>query len=510
MLVCLFCAHLWPEWTRDPDLSHGPLVPLASLLLAYLARRADGGGSLSGRASATLTLLGCLGAVLCQAAAGLLAASLDWSSPVVDFALAAGIASAVLAAAAAFSGRPFARTSFGWSAVAMGLIWLLASPVPPGTYTRMTLALQLGITSSVMKTLSLLGVPAHQQGNIIELARGTVGVEEACSGVRSLISCIFAGIVFSATLVRGTWRRATIVALAVVLALAMNFVRSLALTLLVNAGVRISGFWHDSTGYAVLAVTAASLLALAVRLSGSPEQSIAPQDTPAPTGSPSPYRILFLGLAAVLVTLGLLAAATRRAPEAGSTPNLQALVPLDAPGWTVTTQSDLYQFADTLHTDNLVQRTYTRGAVAITLYVAYWPPGRASVGLVGSHTPDACWPGSGWTAQATAQTRVALPLGGTFLPEAQARYFVSGTYPQHVWFWQLYDHHTIDVGNTRSVPALLSLALRYGIRQGADQAFVRVSSNRPWPEISQAPFLQAFFKGLDPLGLEPAQTSHGK
>ena len=51
------------------------------------------------------------------------------------------------------------------------------------------------------------------------MANSTVGVEEACSGVRSLISCVFAGLFFSATLVRQPWARALIVLLAAPLAL---------------------------------------------------------------------------------------------------------------------------------------------------------------------------------------------------------------------------------------------------------------------------------------------------
>src|SRR5207237_4001264 len=101
----------------------------------------------------------------------------------------------------------------GSALVAIGL-WLLSVPIPPGTYTRLTLGLQLWVSEAVLRALHLLGVAAIRHGNIIELARTTVGVEEACSGVRSLISCLFAGFFFSATLVRAPWARAVIIALA--------------------------------------------------------------------------------------------------------------------------------------------------------------------------------------------------------------------------------------------------------------------------------------------------------
>src|SRR6202040_4270378 len=125
------------------------------------------------------------------------------------------------------------------------------------------LGLQLWITRSVLATLHLFGIAAIRDGNLIELANTTVGVEEACSGVRSLISCVFGGFFFSAALVRRPWSRVLIIALAAPLALAMNFFRSLTLTLLANRGVDISHTWHDATGYAVLGVTALLLGGLA-------------------------------------------------------------------------------------------------------------------------------------------------------------------------------------------------------------------------------------------------------
>ena len=93
-----------------------------------------------------------------------------------------------------------------------------------------------------------------------------MGVEEACSGVRSLVSCIFAGLFFSASLVTRAWARAVIIILAPILALGMNFIRSLALTLMANRGIEIEGFWHNLTGFAVLGITAAMLGGLAIAL----------------------------------------------------------------------------------------------------------------------------------------------------------------------------------------------------------------------------------------------------
>jgi exosortase len=499
-------VHLWPEWTRDPDLSHGLLMPVACAALLFLCRQPPAGRTLPGRAADIVVASAGAAALAALWAAGLLAASLDWDSPIVDFALAGSLALMGVAAVAAFSDRRGALVPFGWTSLAAAVLWPLCSPLPPGTYARLTLALQLGVSDSVMRALDLLGVAAHREGNIIMLAHGTVGIEEACSGIRSLVSCLFAGLLLSAALCRGTPGRVTVVLVAAPLAVAMNFLRSLALTLLVNAGVRVEGPVHDLTGYGVLLATAAILVWIAVALDRRAAPAGGPAAPPASeAGRPASQAILSACLLLSLATLGFFCSRTAAPAREPPVPDLAALLPDSASGRRVVTATDLYQFQGTLRTDHLVQRAYLAegpgGVSQVTLYAAYWSPGQASVGLVGSHTPDACWPGAGWVARDVADPRVSLELPGRRLPPAEHRLFVNRGYPQHVWYWQLYGGRPVDLGSTHSVGALLRTALRFGFRRGEPQAFIRVSSNRPWSEISREPFLSEFFSRAARLGL---------
>jgi len=507
VLAGALAAHLWPEWSSDPDLSHGFLAPVASATLVWLSWRAPG-RALSGRASAALA--GAFGAAALAAlwAAGLFALSLDWASPLVDFALAGSFALLACGAVAAFADRRLALLPFGWGCLAAAALWPLSAPIPPGTYSRLASGLQLGISGAVVRALGLLGVAAHREGNIIELARGTVGIEEACSGVRSLVACVFAGVLLSAAVARRPLARVLLVALAAPLALAMNFARSLTLTLLVNSGVRIEGAWHDLTGYSVLAVTAAVLVGVALAAGGAPPAR-APAGAaagPAAGAVPGPQAVLLGCLALVGATLAVFAAGTPSPPARGAAaPDLLAMLPAATAGWDVETTPDLYRFAGALRTDRLAQRTYARegpaGPQRVSIYVAYWPAGQASVGLVAAHTPDACWPGTGWEARPVADPRVALSVDGTRLPPAEHRLFVNNGYPQHVWFWQIDDGRPIEAGDPFSLGAHLALALRYGFRRSAEQAFIRVSSNRPWDEIAREPFVAAFIGRARALGL---------
>jgi len=514
-LLLALCWLLWPHWRTNADLSHGFFMPVIFLLLWREARagtlRIGPMGLLTSPAAAGLMFA----AILSFAAAGLYALSLGWSHDLVAFMFTFSLVLLLAGSLLVFSSSSVRWVPCNWSAVVAIALWLLCAPLPPGTYTRLTLGLQLMVTENVLRTLHLLGIAAVRHGNILELASASVDIEEACSGVRSLISCIFAGLFFSASLVRRPGARALIIFLSVPLALAMNFVRSLTLTLVANSGVSIAGPWHDLTGFGVLAITVALLAGLALLLERRASvQPSAARDQPGPVASGGAEMIrqvaggrLLAGTLVLAWALGwFFYANTQPAPRRDApVPNLAGILPAGIDGWHVETARDLYQFSDTLQTDHLVQRTYTRdtdqGPEQVTLYLAYWRPGQASVSLVASHTPDACWPGSGWETVPVGNSHARLTAGGRLLPNSESRSFQSGGYPQNVWFWHLYDGRPITQPNPNSPVELLGVALRYGFHHDGDQLFVRVSSNRSWSEIAHEPLLDTFFSRLQPLGL---------
>lgn len=510
--IVLMSALLWPEWRHNPDLSHGLFMPVIFLLLMREARSAGPLRYLGGRAATVVTIVLASSGFVALATAGLYAAAVDWSHPLVEFLLACALALFLGAALAAFADERLRLTPFNWSAVVAAGLWPLSAPIPPGTYTRLTLDLQLALSSAVLRTLQILGIAAHRQGNIIELARGVVGIEEACSGVRSLVSCIFVGIFFSACIVRRPGARALVIASSVPLALGMNFVRSLTLTLLANAGVNIEGAWHDATGYAVLALTAAALFGLSLALArGRPSafanasaDKSARQADLSHGKSPPALSMLVAALVFSSALLIVFRLETRSVTGTAPTPDLFAILPSQADGWAVETRADLGTFKNTLRTDFLAERGYLRGdratGVQIDLYLAYWQPGQAPASFVATHTPDACWPGTGWNAQPLSPSHVALPFFGGWLPPAENRLFANSGFPRYVWFWQVYDNKPVPFESPYSARDLLHLAWHYGFRHDASQLFVRVTSNRPWNEIAADPLLRQFFRRLQPFG----------
>jgi exosortase len=512
LLVAGLCLYLAPEWSRNPDLSHGLFAPVVFAVLLWEGTRQGKVRWVRPGPVAGLLLATVLAAALAMAAlGGLLAASVGWSHAVVRFALASSAAGFLLGALLVLASERVRAVPLNWATFTAVALWVLAAPLPTGTYAQITLALQGWVTTGVLNALHILGIPARQMGNIIELATTTVGVEEACSGIRSLISCLYAGLFFSAWLLRTPGKRIVLVVLAPLLAIGMNFARSLGLTLLANSGVEILGFWHDATGYAILGLTALTLAGLASLLSpNAPETPAAAEPAGAAVpGAPAAWG--YFGGVALLAALAVAFVALSRPTGSGDRPpdltDVLTLLPAEPAGWSVRTTDDLNRFSGILQTRHLAERTYARataqGRLEVNAYVAHWNAGAAPVSLVASHTPDACWPGAGWIPEPNPDRQAALTTGERTLPLAEQRVFRFGEQPQHVWYWHIYDGRVISYRDPYSIPALVEIALRYGFRREGSQYFVRLSSNRPWEDIRDEPLVRELAANLARIGLAP-------
>ena len=507
--VAAFAALLWPQWIHDDDLSHGLFLPFLAIILVTESRRDPSPRFLKpGAAPLAACALLVLASLASLAVAAVYAEAVGWTHAMAEFMASSALVFVLGAAWLGFADRRVRFLPLNWAAAVAVVLWLFASPPPPGTYARLASLLQAGVTHGVVWVLGAVGIAAFQSGNVIELARTSVGVSEACSGVRSLISCTVAGLFLSAVLVRRPAHRVLVIAISPAIGLAMNFARSLLLTLLANAGVSIEGRWHDLTGASIIVVTTLLVAAFAFLLHRAEPAAALPggRDEPA-----IPGRSPLLGLVAAALVLaaatGVAVAAAHRSeePDSARAPELETLLP-DAPaGWTATTTPNIDQYSGVLHTHALIERVYSEGSspqgAHVTLYVAYWRPGQAPVSLVDAHTPDACWPGTGWEAKPLANERETLTAGGRMLAPAECRLFTHGAFETRVWFWHLYGGKPITFVDPYSAARLLGLAWRYGFGHAEDQLFIRVSSDRPWREIASQPILLQFFGKLRPLGL---------
>ncbi|MFN2542632.1 MAG: exosortase/archaeosortase family protein, partial [Chthoniobacterales bacterium] len=109
------------------------------------------------------------------------------------------------------------------------------------------------IAGAATEALTLLGIPAQVEGNLIRISSGVVGVNEACSGVRALQTALMIGLLFGELKRLSLGRRAALVAVAIALSIFANFLRTFVLVFIAaNEGVGAVDRWHDLAGYSIV------------------------------------------------------------------------------------------------------------------------------------------------------------------------------------------------------------------------------------------------------------------
>lgn len=154
------------------------------------------------------------------------------------------------------------------------IIWMLSVPMFSAVHKTISTFLMNKVAVVVYHTFDLLGYAVIREGSILKLPLGDVGVEDACSGIRSLTACLFAGSFLGAVYFSALWKKVFLVGTAMVFAFLNNILRSLFLTAWAYAkgpgglethvtpmGIDL-GNVHDFTGWVVLGLTVLCLLAL--------------------------------------------------------------------------------------------------------------------------------------------------------------------------------------------------------------------------------------------------------
>jgi exosortase len=144
------------------------------------------------------------------------------------------------------------------------LVWLVSAPMVSAVEAQLSLFLLRKVVVVVAFVFDLAGIPIEQQGNVLQLPNGSVGVEDACSGIRSLTGCLFAGSFLAAVFLDSLGKKIALVVAALGLAFLTNLGRSLFLTIWAykHGPQAIEGTVHDVAGYAVLGITVVGLLCL--------------------------------------------------------------------------------------------------------------------------------------------------------------------------------------------------------------------------------------------------------
>ena len=156
-------------------------------------------------------------------------------------------------------------TFFGWAMVRALrfplLVLVLAIPFPAIVFNQITFPLQLLASSIASDVLPLLGVPALQEGNVIELPVMKLEVAEACSGIRSLMSLFTLAVFYGYFLEKTTTRRVILALASIPIAVTANVARIVGTGLCVQYWDpdKALGFFHEFSGWVMFVISLACL-----------------------------------------------------------------------------------------------------------------------------------------------------------------------------------------------------------------------------------------------------------
>ena len=150
-----------------------------------------------------------------------------------------------------------------------------SAPLVSAAETQIRVFLLTKVTIVVFSSFDFLGYELEREGNVLILPEGQVGVEEACSGIRSLTACLFAGSFLASVFLDRFWKKILLVGAAMLFAVLTNLIRSIFLTLWAyyHGSQAIDEHWvlpligdigtvHDVTGMAILFFTCIGLICL--------------------------------------------------------------------------------------------------------------------------------------------------------------------------------------------------------------------------------------------------------
>jgi exosortase len=275
------------------------------------------------------------------------------------------------------------------------LFVLIAVPWPMEMEAGIIQGLMRLVAGWTVEIAGWLNIPAVQHGNLIEVGAGIVGIDEACSGVRSLQSALMLSF-FLGEMHRFSWtRRGALVLGSLLFVVMANLGRT---TFLVwaaaNRGLQQMEAWHDTAGILVMLFVLPGLIGLAFMM--KPKSSAVPAVAPAPFIIPTLPR--WPGIVALLWIILALGATEiwYRTHESKLVPNTR---------WSVNWPSQSPQFKKTaLPQNSLAILRCSNSDAAVwqdddgnqwSGFLLRWQPGKNSAQLSKGHRPDICFPASG-------------------------------------------------------------------------------------------------------------------
>lgn len=249
LLIWLYYAvvgRLVLQWWHDPNFSHGFFVPMFSLYVLWLDRRA-------------LLKLPCRGSwfgvvILSVGLALLVLGNLGAELFLSRFSLLLVIAGLVISF---FGWAHQKRILFPW------MFLILMIPIPVIIFNQITFPLQTLASDLATFMLRAVGIPVLRQGHIIVIPAMPLEVAEACSGIRSLLSLTTLSIIYGYLMERSMRIRVILALSAVPIAVFANSLRIVGTGLTVQYWDpdKAEGFFHAFSGWLIFVVSLCMLFA---------------------------------------------------------------------------------------------------------------------------------------------------------------------------------------------------------------------------------------------------------
>lgn len=128
-------------------------------------------------------------------------------------------------------------------------------PLPAIVYNTATAPLQLFASGMATKIAQAVGVSVFRDGNIIQLAHMSLGVDEACSGLNSFSALMVAALLLGQFMCTSLTARILLLALSAPLSIAVNVLRVAGTAILADYNEEFAeGFYHAFAGWLVFVV----------------------------------------------------------------------------------------------------------------------------------------------------------------------------------------------------------------------------------------------------------------
>lgn len=379
---------LWEDWRIDPQYGYGMLVPLLmlGLLLKRLPDRPDPQSPRLPWIGGLVMALSCL---ILALMIPLAEANPDWR-PI-------GLLTSLTAVAISLSalylkgGVPWLRHgAFPFC------FFLIAVPWPRNFEQSLMGGLMSWNAAVTLEILHWLDYEALRQGNLIVIPSGVLGIEEACSGVRSLQSGIMVSLFLGEMLRLLSWRRILLVGVAVAAALIGNIIRSSLLAVVASRqGIAAVSSWHDPAGMIVLLVTFGTVVGFGYRWRSKGTPSPIHHEGGSREGGSS---AIFLP-AALLLILALGGAELWYASHEYETPGIRkwSLKPIGAGHGAVQISIPQQTLKMLYYPEGFSERWPIGERAGGQSFYLRWPAGRTSQQAVTMHNPEVCLASIGMT-----------------------------------------------------------------------------------------------------------------